>query len=201
MGELNDSDISVILLAAGSSSRMGDSKQLISIDGETLLEKSVRAALQSKSNNIIVVLGANEAAHRLILGNFKVSVVYNPQWETGMGSSLKAGLKFLKSIAVKPEAVIVMVCDQPLLTASHLNKLIDHYRSTRKPIVASGYSGSMGVPALFDASMLTKLNDLDDRQGAKKIIESSKEFVDTVNFPEGAVDLDTPEDVKRFLNR
>jgi len=201
VGEQSEHEIAIILLAAGSSSRMGKSKQLIPIHGETLLEKSVKVALQTKSKNIIVVLGANEGAHRVLLDKFKVSVVYNPQWETGMGSSLKAGLRYLKSSAVKFEAILVMVCDQPLLTACHLNKLIDHYHSTRKQIIASGYSGAMGVPALFDASMLPMLNELDDHHGAKKIIDSSKELVDCINFPEGAIDLDTPDDVRKFLDR
>jgi molybdenum cofactor cytidylyltransferase len=196
MDEPVKEDVAIILLAAGSSSRMGKSKQLISIQGETLLEKSVKTALHSKGKNIIVVLGANEAQHRGVIEDLPVSIVYNPHWQNGMGSSIKSGLK---RITIKSEALIIMVCDQPLLTSSHLDTLIDHYKSTRTPIVASSYSGVIGVPALFDKSLFARLSLLEDSQGAKKIIESGKEFTDSVNFPEGSIDLDTPEDLHQFF--
>ena len=199
MEEKNKTIIGIIVLAAGSSSRMGKSKQLIDIHGETLLSKSVHTALESKSKNIVVVLGAREAEHRAVIKNFPVSIQYNPHWEKGMGSSLKAGLHFLMSGEPGLDAVMVMVCDQPLLTSAHLNALIDRYQATRMPVIASSYAGAMGVPALFDRSQFTELNSLDDRHGAKKIIDSGKEFTDSIDFPGGSIDLDTPDDVKRFL--
>ena len=193
-------DVAIILLAAGSSSRMGKSKQLIKINGESLLIKSVKAALHSKSINAIVVLGANETEHRAEIESFPVSIVSNSNWSKGMGSSLKAGLHYLKSTSDKSEAVIIMVCDQPLLTSLHLDKLIDSYHSTRKSIIASSYSGSIGVPALFDQSMFGQLALLEDAQGAKRIIESNMNVVEKIDFPEGSIDLDTPEDFNQFAN-
>jgi molybdenum cofactor cytidylyltransferase len=190
--------VAIILLAAGSSSRMGKSKQLIDIQGETLLKKSVGIALQSKGSNVIVVLGANEAEHRSEIENLPVSIVSNSQWSNGMGSSVKAGLTHLLSQSPIPDAVIIMVCDQPLLTSAHVNNLIDRYDSSGKPIIASSYSNSLGVPALFDQSMFEQLSHLEDAQGAKKIIQIHLDVTDAIDFPAGSIDLDTPEDVKRF---
>ena len=198
MSDQKEIEIAIILLAAGSSSRMGKSKQMITIDGETLLEKSVKVALQSKSKNIMVVLGANATDHRARIENFPVEVVLNATWNLGMGNSLKVGIAHLKSKAMKKRAVIIMVCDQPLLNSAHLDKLIDTYSSTRKSIVASSYSGSAGVPALFDDSMFEQLENLSDHQGAKKVIESNRDQLIVIDFPEGSIDLDTPEDVIRF---
>jgi molybdenum cofactor cytidylyltransferase len=149
---------------------------------------------------VIVVLGANEPAHRTAIEHYPVTVVFNTDWAKGMGNSLKAGLRYVESDLASLQAVLLMVCDQPLLTASHLDRLIERYRVTGKPIVASHYSGARGVPALFDKAMFPKLHSMDDQHGAKKIINSSNEFVEEVEFPEGSIDLDTPEDKQRFFS-
>jgi molybdenum cofactor cytidylyltransferase len=199
MAERSDNEIAIIVLAAGSSSRLGRSKQLLVVGRETLLEKSVKTAL-AKCKNVIVVLGANEQEHRAAIEHYPATVVFNPDWKNGMGNSLKAGLGHAVFRLSNPGAVIIMACDQPMLTTVHLDELIERYATTHKPIIASYYSGSAGVPVLFDKSMFPDLYAIDDRQGAKKIINSRKEFVEVVDFPGGSMDLDTPEDVERFFN-
>ena len=192
--------IGIILLAAGSSSRMGQSKQLLKIEGEQLLLKSTKLALASMANKVIVVLGANESAHRKVIEQLPIEIITNKDWQRGMGSSLKKGMKELLLIAPKMEAVLVMVCDQPLLTAEHLNQIIKKFELTKSPIVASYYSGSAGVPALFYKSLFEKLLNVDDQSGAKKIILQHKEVVQTIDFPQGSIDLDTPEDYQPFIS-
>jgi molybdenum cofactor cytidylyltransferase len=189
----------IILLAAGSSSRLGQSKQLLPIEGQTLLERSTKIAVASGVHKIIVVLGSNEAAHREAIRNCPVEIIVNPEWQKGMGSSLKTGLQHLISIAPKTQAALVMVCDQPKLEVSHLQKLIVEFSSSRKSIVASFYKNSPGVPAIFASNHFEELLGLDDQQGAKKIILQHQNNIGLVNFPEGAVDLDTPEDYDNFL--
>jgi molybdenum cofactor cytidylyltransferase len=93
-----------------------------------------------------------------------------------------------------------MVCDQPLITASHLKKLIERYKETKSSIVASFYSGSAGVPALFEKSLFERMLSINDEQGAKKIINQYPDLVNAVDFPEGAIDIDKEEDVKKFLS-
>ena len=192
-------NIGIILLAAGSSSRTGQSKQLLEIDGEQLLLKSTRVAVQSESEKIIVVLGANEMAHRKTIEHLPVEIIANPDWETGMGSSLKKGLRQLLQVVPQLKAALVMVCDQPLLTTEHINKLIQTFTNTNSLIVASHYSGSAGVPALFEKSLFEKLLRVEDESGAKKIIQQHKEAIQTIDFLQGAIDLDTPEDYRNFI--
>ncbi len=192
-------NIGIILLAAGSSSRMGQSKQLLEIGGEQLLLTSTKVALLASAEKVVVVVGANEATHRKIIEQLPVEIIINEDWQKGMGSSLKKGLQELLLLVPKLEAALVMVCDQPLLAAEHLTQIIKKYELSKSPIVASYYSGSSGVPALFDKSLFEKLLNVEDQAGAKKIILQHKEVVETIDFPQGSIDLDTPEDYLAFI--
>ncbi len=191
----------IILLGAGSSSRMGQSKQLLLVEGEPLLLRSAKAALGARANYVVAVLGANEAPHRKLLKGLGLEIASNPDWPKGMGSSLKAGLRHLLAIAPGTSAVIVMVCDQPNIHAHHLKTLLDNFLKMKYPIVASRYSGIIGVPALFDKSLFPAIFKLEDDQGAKMIIKQHPELVSAVDFPGGEIDLDTPEDYKTFTNK
>jgi molybdenum cofactor cytidylyltransferase len=190
-------NIGIVILAAGSSQRMGQSKQLLKIQDEPLIRRSVRVALSTGMKPVVVVLGANEYQHREALNAMPVDVVVNAQWATGIGSSLKTGLSFVQKLE-KTDAAIVMVCDQPLLSADHLTALREQYISTHKRIIASYYAGTAGVPALFDKTLFEEINNLADDEGAKKIIFQHPNETVGVVFPEGSVDLDTPEEYKKF---
>ena len=192
-------NIGVILLAAGSSSRMGQSKQMLNIEGVHLLLRSTNRAVKSEAKKVIVVLGANELAHRKIIDHLPVEIITNSNWQKGMGSSLKLGAEKLLLINPELDATIVMVCDQPLLTTDHLNSLIRKFKETKSPIVASFYLSTAGVPALFEKSLFEKLLGIDDESGAKKIIQQNMNIVQTIDFPEGAIDLDTAEDYQKLI--
>jgi molybdenum cofactor cytidylyltransferase len=192
--------IGIILLAAGSSSRMGRPKQLLPIDGEPLLVRSVKAAVSSKAHELVVVLGSNFQSHREVIAGFPIEVIENQEWQKGMGNSLKKGLIHLKDKNDSLDAVIVLVCDQPYLSSDIINKLIEEFEQTKRKIVASIYAGIIGVPALFDSSMFEKILHLDDEQGAKKLIQQQQlANVKAVEFPKGIIDLDFPEDYESLL--
>jgi len=183
--------ISLILLAAGSSSRMGQSKQLLLIENEPLLLRSTKAALASSFETVVVVLGAQEREHRSVIAHLPIQIVLNQNWEDGMGSSLKKGLLHLLNIQPETQAIMIMVCDQPLLTSSHLDKIIAVYKQAQISIVASHYADSAGVPALFDKSVFSELLNIDDNHGAKKVINKHPEMLALVDFNGGEIDLDT----------
>lgn len=191
-------EIAIILLAAGSSARMGQSKQQLLINGKSLLVHVAEIAIHSAVGKVVVVLGSEEKTHRHLLNDLKVDVIFNPGWRTGMGSSLKAGLNHVITNNPKTIAVIIMVCDQPLLTSSHINSIIQKYRTANTPIVASSYANTIGVPALFNRQLFGEILKLRDEEGAKKIILNHTPEV--VDFPEGSIDLDTPYDYKKFID-
>lgn len=192
--------INILLLAAGSSSRMGESKQLLDIrGGDTLLAHTTKTAMASPVDKVIVVLGCDRHKHEQAIEGLTVEKIYNPEWEKGIGSSLKAGLKHMITSFPLTRAVIILVCDQPYLTGAHLTTIVNEYNTTQPVIIASRYADTLGVPALFDQSIFPELLDLRDEEGAKKIIKRHTRQVVPIDFPEGSVDLDTPADYRRYL--
>lgn len=188
-------NIGVIILAAGSSSRMTGSKQLLHFKGETLLRKSVRTAL-SVSDKVVVVLGQHYLIHQHELGGLPVDYHFNLDWNKGMGNSLKFGLAQLHKSNPDLEAVIIMVCDQPFVSEKLLQALIDAYNENHS-IVTSFYSGTKGVPALFDRQYFKKLLKIPDKKGAKVLF--SKYPTHTVTFNEGSIDIDTDDDWRKLI--
>jgi len=190
----------IILLAAGSSSRLGRAKQLIEFQGKTLIQKAIDEAKKSQANCLVLVLGANA---ELIQTGFDITstpFIVNSNWQQGMSSSMQAGLRFLME-KEKINQVLLMLCDQPFVDASLLNQLITAKETSGKGIVAAAYSNTLGVPALFEERYFEELLQLTGSEGAKKVIFNHQAEVHTLDFPLGAVDLDTEEDVNQFLIR
>lgn len=193
-------NIPILLLAAGSSSRMGQSKQLLAIQGKTLIRRMAEISLSANTGKVIVVLGANENEHRKEIQDLPVIIVSNPDWEKGIGMSIKAGVKYITSRLSKSAGVIISVCDQPHLNAKHLIHLTQQLDVDKQLIIASTYAGVQGVPALFDAFYFTELQQLESGEGAKKIIQKNSQSIIELPFPEGAIDLDTITDYNTFNN-
>jgi molybdenum cofactor cytidylyltransferase len=193
--------ISIIILAAGSSSRMGSAKQLLKIDDEFLLRRVVKEAVGADIGAVVVVVGSDEASVRDSLAALPVMVVVNKNWQQGMGASIKSGVQYVLNARPATEAILIMVCDQPHVDALYLQKIAKESIHPDKPIVASFYNETPGVPAIFSAPYFAALLALPDAQGAKKVIQENLMHTRLVDFPEGAIDLDTPDDFDRFVNR
>lgn len=187
----------VIILAAGSSSRLGKPKQHIEYQGETLIQKAISEARKSKAEPLVVVLGWNPELIKSGYDTTSVSSVVNEDWDMGMASSMQTGLLFLLE-RDQLDQVILMLCDQPFVDADLLDRLIFQKERSGQGIAACAYSGTLGVPALFDHRYFEKLLALKGSEGAKKVILSNSDDVIAVDFPFGAVDLDTEEDLTRF---
>lgn len=189
----------VILLAAGSSSRLGRPKQLIEFQGKKLIQRSVEVFQKSPADSIVVVLGWNPELIKTGFDFEHIPFVINDNWEEGMASSMQAGLRFLMEKEL-PEQIILMLCDQPFVDAELLNRLISEKKNSGKGIVACSYSGILGVPAIFDQAYFEELLGLKGSEGAKKVILKNKADVLVVDFPLGAMDLDTEEDLIQLKN-
>ena len=187
----------LILLAAGGSTRMGKTKQLLPYRGVTLLRHAASIALSSRCGPVAVVIGSQAAQMRRELDGLPVRIASNPAWANGMGGSIRVGLSMLLADA-RPPAVVIMLCDQPAVSADTLNRLVDRHESNRAPIVASAYDGIVGVPALFDGTMFEELLQLDDAGGARQVIRRHAEGVEAISFPAGSLDVDTPQDYERL---
>lgn len=191
-------DIAIILLAAGSSSRLGTSKQMIRVGERTLLQQAIDTAQACRGAGIVVVLGADAERHRASVSINLPHVVVNEEWRNGIGSSLKHGLRYVIKTLPGVQGLIVMVCDQPRVSSIHLEKLIETHRVIAPKIVASGYNGTHGVPALFHRSLFGSILEINDDQGAKKIIDANRNDTRVIEFPDGAFDIDTPDDLLKL---
>lgn len=183
-----------IVLAGGASSRLGQPKQLVTVDGESLLRRTVRLALESDCSPVVAVLGFRSAEMERELAGLAALITIHEHWAEGMGTSLSHGMKSLLSEQPAPGHVLVLVCDQPLLDRSHLLSLLEKQRSG-SPATASFYNGSPGVPAVFAARYFPELLRLGGDQGARRFLRDIGKEVTLVDFPGGAFDVDFPEDL------
>jgi molybdenum cofactor cytidylyltransferase len=190
----------IILLAAGSSSRLGRAKQLIEFQGKTLIQKAINEAKKSQADCLVSVLGANAELIQTGFDTSSATFIVNLDWQQGMSSSMQAGLRFLMEKEAIDQ-VLLMLCDQPFVNASLLDQLITAKETSGKGIVAAAYSNTLGVPALFEERYFEELLQLTGSEGAKKVIFNHQAEVHALDFPLGAVDLDTEEDVSQFLIR
>lgn len=186
----------IIVLAAGSSSRMGSAKQNLLFRGQTLLQTAIKTASASDNAAVAVVLGANAEIISSTLTGESVTVFVNKNWETGMGTSISFGLKELLKLQPELTSVLFMLTDQPLTEAGVINLLIE--KAAPGKIIASSYNNTSGPPILFDKVFFTELLAMQGNEGAKKILQKHPEAVIEVPFPSGAFDIDTPEDYKRL---
>jgi molybdenum cofactor cytidylyltransferase len=187
------SSVGLIILAAGESSRMGKPKQLLPFQGQSLIQYMVQNGLTSRCFPVVVVLGANAPLIKLEISDLPLFITENVHWEEGMGASIRAGMDMLLSVYDEVEAVIIMLCDQPFVKATLLNQFVEVYQQTHTPLIASSYAHTLGVPALFDRSLFPLLQNLHGQEGARKLI-MHQSGVHTISFPEGKIDIDTPED-------
>jgi molybdenum cofactor cytidylyltransferase len=193
--------IAAIILAAGASTRMGTPKQLLMLQGKSLLRRVTETAIAADCSPVVVVLGAGSDRIRDEVSHLPVKIVENPEWRTGMGSSVRSGIHTLHNTAPEVDAAILLLCDQPFVTVQTMHQLILHYRLTQQPIVASTYQGIVGVPTLFDAKFFGELSSLSQAEGARAMIQRHQDSVVTVEFPQGAIDIDTPSDYQRCLEQ
>ncbi|WP_295769560.1 nucleotidyltransferase family protein [uncultured Mucilaginibacter sp.] len=183
----------IIILAAGSSTRMGRPKQQLPYNNGTLLQNAINAALGVESAGVYVVLGSHADEITDELSNLPVNILYNHDWQLGMASSINTGVEAL-SANKDVGSALIMLCDQPFADASLLNNLIQLKPDAAKYIVACGYADSIGVPAIFSRSYFNSLLSLTGEQGAKKLIADHSNEVIVQNFEKGKVDIDTPVD-------
>ena len=185
-------------MAAGASVRLGQPKQLLTYHGKNFIENMISAAVTAKLYPVVVVLGANATLISGEITNKNVHLVHNNDWEEGIASSIRCGIKTLQKIDAACDAAILMVCDQPYIEASLLNDLLVSQEKTGTPIVAAYYNGIAGTPALFHKKIFSDLLLLKGDKGAQKILRQFAGRVTTVPFPMGIIDIDTKDHYEKL---
>ncbi|HKI05832.1 MAG TPA: nucleotidyltransferase family protein [Thermoanaerobaculia bacterium] len=184
-----------ILLAAGTSSRMGKNKMLFELNGESVLRGAVRRALAGGLSPLVVVLGHEQDRARQELDGLPCQVVVNPDYEQGINSSLKMGVS---AVPGEARAALVMLADMPYVSPEMLASLIARYRSSEAPLVISDYEGVNAPPMLYDRSLFDELLSMTGEGCGRQVVKRHREEAEVLPWPASALaDIDLPEDYAR----
>ena len=185
------------VLAAGSSSRFGRRKQLEAFEGEPLVRRATGLAREVCGPRSILVAGHESAAVIEAAGDFPRYLVVNDHYAEGLGGSIALVAKAVSHVA---DAVLLLFADQPLITARHLQQLIDSWTGADDEIVATAFAGTTGPPVLFPRGAFAALGNLSGDKGAKSVLGDPTFKLQTIPFEDAAVDIDTPADLDKLAD-
>jgi molybdenum cofactor cytidylyltransferase len=171
---------------------MGSPKQLLNYQGRPLVRHAAETAIASGCDPVLVVVGSHADEIRAALDGLEIVIVENTEWEQGMGTSIRAGISGAEIMGC--EGAILALADQPLVTAEILQRLVAEHEETGRPIIASEYAETVGVPAFFTSEFFPKLKALLPSEGCKAVILANLEQSIRIACPEAETDLDTPGD-------
>jgi len=199
--QVDCSGIAAILLAAGMSQRLGFAKQTHVYQGESLIKRQFKIMQTSQLKNIYLLTGAYRDECLLEMQDSTGwQEIYNSHFRLGMGSSIKTAVRHFKDQRPDLNALLFCVCDQIMLTSQHINKIIElflhHFDSQSGPfIVASEYQDTIGIPAIFPRKFFDDLLKIQDKEGAKCVLQDHKAKCLMVPFSGGEIDIDRPADL------
>lgn len=191
----------ILILAAGSSSRMGKPKQLLKWRNTSLIENVIQQSLNSKAEKVFVVLGANAKKITSEIDFKTAEVIENEHWKNGMGTSITCGVEYINKRLPKVRGILIALADQPYITSAYYNRLIEAFAATSKRIVATKNNGKLGVPAIFNSFYFSELMMLNEDKGARKIISTHKSDVEVITSKIDFTDIDTLEEYENLQNK
>jgi molybdenum cofactor cytidylyltransferase len=186
-----------VLLAAGTSSRMGSNKLLFELDGESVLRGAVRRALAGGLSPLLVVLGHESDKAWREIEDLPCQWALNPLYGEGINSSLKAGIL---AVPKEARAAMVMLADMPHVTPEMIAAMIERYRTSAAPLVISDYEGVNAPPMLYDRSLFGELLAMTGEGCGRQVVKRHREEAEVMKWPAAALaDLDVPEDYARLV--
>lgn len=191
--------ITAVILAAGESARLGRPKQMVLLRGKTLLTRVIETALASKCKDVVVIVGAHSEVVRPEAAQFGVRIVENPHWTEGKSSSIRVAVEAVAMQSKDTSGILFLTCDQPFVTTDTLDQLVGRFEMSSEAPVACTYAGTIGIPAIIPRRMCPSLTQLTGDEGARTILQAAQDEVITVEFAEGAFDVDSAEDVKQMI--
>lgn len=190
--------IHVCVLAAGTSTRFGATKLTQTLHGLPLLQHALIAATGACPGQVTLVAGHDQQAVIAAADDLADQIVINDDFRSGIGSSIAAGVRVCRENA---DAIVILLADQPLITATHLNMLIERWSCGNAEIVASHFDGTIGPPILFSTGTYDVLCELTGDKGAKSVLRSRDYDVTSVDIPEAGIDVDSPETLRELDRR
>jgi molybdenum cofactor cytidylyltransferase len=192
---MRDARVAGVVLAAGSSSRLGTNKLLIDLGGETIVRRAARRALEAGLAPVIVVLGFEADRVAEALQGLDVVPVVNPDHAGGMHGSLQAGIG---RVPADCEAAVVILADMPLVTSAMSAGLVARFRSGSEPLVISLYGDVQAPPTLYARALFPALGTAGEG-GGRQVVRDHRDEAAAMEWPPALLaDLDRPEDVERL---
>jgi molybdenum cofactor cytidylyltransferase len=200
------SQTAAIILAAGSSSRMGGGrhKLLLPLHDRPVLAHVLDAVLASQARPIVLILGHQAELVRAHIASYIINpdlkIIENTNYLQGMSTSMRLGIQTLQSSG-EIDSALILLGDQPLITAQDIDTLIATYRTSGKRIVAPAYEGKRGNPILFDASLFPELLEVTGDEGGRSVLERHRDEIATVEMgnPLANIDVDTWDAYQRVV--
>jgi len=191
--------IVAIVLSAGESQRMGSPKVLLTIEGQSFIERIVSALQKTKVGKIVVVLGHRADEIKARISHLPVAVVVNPDYSSGQLSSLIAAIKSLD--IDKVDGILVHLVDHPFVNSGLVNRMIDRFYESKKLIVLPCYKGQRGHPVLFSSELFPELLSAPLDEGAKRVVRAHRgDTLEVETEDEGILlDIDTPEEYRQYV--
>lgn len=191
-------NMGAVILAAGSSSRLGHPKQLVNYKGKSLLQNTIDCIDHFEFNPSVVLLGANKDEILTKINSHSSSIFINNDWPEGIASSIRFGLEKSQELNRSMKQILYLLSDQPYVSGTIIQSLIDKHSLGNQMITACTYNNNIGVPAIFDKSLFPELMRLKGDAGAKKIMMRHRKNVQTIPFDGGGFDVDTKDDVEKL---
>ena len=192
------SDIVALVLAAGSAKRFGSSKQLAEFDGIPLARRALEVAADVFGDRTMLVVGHDWQAVTQSCSPLPGFLLMNDCHERGLGSSIACATRSVRHAA---QAVIMILADQPLVTAEHLRNLRDNWSGADNEIVATGFGDTAGAPVLFPGSCFDDLAVLQGDKGGQHLLSDERFTVRKIVFEPASVDIDTQAALDRLIGR
>ncbi len=189
--------IAILILAAGSSTRMGVAKQLLPAGDTTLLGVSIEQALQSEADKVYCVLGSNADVIKQSISKYNIESIFNPNYQTGLSSSIVSGIQ--QATNQNFDAVLILLGDQPLIKAAYLNEMMDTFKNHDEKIIASKYNNTFGVPSIIPKRYYDQLLKLKGDKGAKDFLNTNNEEIIPLKNT-NLMDIDTKKEYQDYLN-
>jgi molybdenum cofactor cytidylyltransferase len=184
-----------VVLAAGPSTRMGENKLLLRLDGETVLRRAARRAIAAGLDPVIVVLGHEAERARGELDGLACLTVVNPDYARGLNASARAGIA---AVPASARAAVVLLADMPFVTDRMVATLVERYRKSDAPLVISEYGGVQAPPTLYDRSLFAEIGAAEGEGCGKRVVRRHRGEAASIGWPAAALtDLDRPEDYAR----
>jgi molybdenum cofactor cytidylyltransferase len=186
-----------VVLAAGASTRMGENKLFLRVDGESLLRRSVRTAAEGGLEPVVVVLGHESERALRELDVLACRIVVNPRHAEGQATSFRAGIG---AVPETSPAAVILLADMPRVTAEMVAALVARYRESRPPLVVSEYGGVHAPPTLYDRTLFAEIGAMTGDGCGRQIVKRHRGEAESLAWPaERLADIDTPADRERLL--